>query len=75
VNIGVKPDRIQAKHYYYPFCFWIFAAGEDGVEQNIGDGGFTDWTQQLLSNQKERLLISGLGSERLCFLFAPQQPA
>lgn len=70
VEIGVKPDRIQAKGYYYPFCFWIFVTGEDGVEQNIGDGGFTDWTQQLLSNKKERLLISGLGSERLCFLYA-----
>ena len=72
VDIGAKPDRIQAKGYYYPFCFWIFATGEDGVEQNIGDGGFTDWTQQLLSNKRERLLISGLGSERLCFLFAPK---
>ena len=28
------------------------------------DGGFTTWTQQLLSNNKERLLISGLGTER-----------
>ncbi len=33
------------------------------------DGGFTDWTAKLLSNKKERFLISGLGSERLidCF--------
>jgi hypothetical protein len=29
------------------------------------DGGSTDWTQQLLGNRKERLLISGLGLERL----------
>jgi hypothetical protein len=27
----------------------------------IGDGGFVDWTQQLLENKKERLLISGTG--------------
>jgi hypothetical protein len=33
------------------------------------DGGFTNWTQQLLSNQKERLLISGIGTERLCSVF------
>jgi|GEM_PF-4488011 len=33
------------------------------------DGGFTDWTQKLLSNRKERLLISGLGSERLLTCF------
>jgi hypothetical protein len=25
----------------------------------IGDGGFVDWTQQLLQNKKERLLITG----------------
>jgi hypothetical protein len=33
------------------------------------DGGFTDWTQQLMSNRKERLMTSGLGSERLCACF------
>jgi hypothetical protein len=27
----------------------------------IGDGGFVDWTQQLLQNKKERLLITGFG--------------
>lgn len=29
----------------------------------IGDGGFVDWTQQLLQNKKERFLISGFGFE------------
>ena len=28
----------------------------NGVELEIADGGFTDWTQQLLENKKERLL-------------------
>jgi hypothetical protein len=27
----------------------------------IGDGGLVDWTQRLLANGKERLLISGFG--------------
>ena len=73
VTIEVAPDRIQAKGYYYPFCFWIFVTGVDGAEQNICDGGFTDWTQQFLGNKKERLLISGMGTERLCFLFSPKR--
>ena len=30
-------------------------------EIEIADGGFVDWTQQLLGNRKERLLISGFG--------------
>ena len=40
-----------------------------GAEFFLADGGFTDWTRRLLSDRKERLLISGLGSERfiLCF--------
>jgi hypothetical protein len=36
---------------------------------DIGDGGFTDWIQQLLTNRKGRLLISGMGSERFVSLF------
>lgn len=34
----------------------------------IGDGGFVDWTQRLLSNKKERCLISGIGLDRLLML-------
>jgi hypothetical protein len=34
-----------------------------GKPYEIGDGGFTDWTQQLLQNKKERLLITGFGFE------------
>lgn len=29
------------------------------------DGGYTDWTQRLSGNRKERFLISGLGLELL----------
>ncbi len=31
----------------------------------VADGGFVDWSQKLLGNRKERMLISGLGVERL----------
>ena len=37
----------------------------DGAQEEIGDGGFTDWTAQLLANGKERLLITGYGTDRL----------
>jgi hypothetical protein len=37
----------------------------DGGEWEIADGGFVDWTQRLLENKKERLLISGFGLEML----------
>ncbi|PSL33607.1 hypothetical protein [Chitinophaga ginsengisoli] len=34
-------------------------------EIEIADGGFVDWTQQLLENKKERCFISGLGIDYL----------
>ncbi|QHT59106.1 hypothetical protein GXP70_03430 [Paenibacillus lycopersici] len=36
-----------------------------GKEHDIGDGGFVDWSQQLLGSKKERLLISAIGLDRL----------
>jgi hypothetical protein len=32
-----------------------------GKTYEIGDGGFVDWTQQLLQNKKERMLSTGIG--------------
>jgi len=32
-----------------------------GRTYEIGDGGFVDWTQQLLQNKKERMLSTGIG--------------
>jgi hypothetical protein len=39
------------------------------------DGGSVNWTQQFLSNAKERLVISGIGSERLCTKFGNDNAA
>jgi len=36
-----------------------------GREWEIADGGFVDWTQQLLEDRKERLLIGGFGLDLL----------
>ena len=37
---------------------------DHGGDTELGDGGFTKWTQTLLGDTKERLLISGIGTER-----------
>jgi hypothetical protein len=63
------PDALGGRNYYSGLCFNIYASDPTGAEHQLVDGGFTRWTQQILSNQKERLLISGLGSERLCSVF------
>ena len=71
---GTKFDvsRVTEKQTYYQGArFQMYAKDENGTDFFLVDGGFTDWTQKLLSNRKERLLISGLGSERLLVCFEP----
>src|SRR2546425_12262093 len=69
VRIGFDQDRKQGRGYYRELCFKIFGTPSAGREQELVDGGGVDWTQKLLNNAKERLVISGCGSERLCELF------
>lgn len=61
VDIAERPDRQHGRGYYVDGAIRI-AAG-DGDE--IGDGGFTTWTAQLMGNAKERCLVSCVATERL----------
>lgn len=67
-SIEAFDERQRARGYYEAIAFEIDVPGADGSSWNLADGGFTDWTRKLLSNQKERLLIGGLGLERLALL-------
>jgi hypothetical protein len=69
VRCALDPGRESGRGYYVGACFHIYATNGAGIEMELADGGFTTWTQQLLSNRKERLLISGLGVERFCANF------
>ncbi len=71
VRIGIDQDRKQGRGYYGQLCFKIFATASKSREHEVADGGDVNWTQKLLNNAKERLIISGCGSERLCELFEP----
>ena len=62
--IVLDHTRTRGRGYYRDLCFKV-NANTGGRLEEIGDGGFTDWTAQLLANGKERLLISGLGVDRL----------
>jgi hypothetical protein len=42
------------------------AANICGQRLELVDGGSVNWTQKFLSSAKERLIMSGIGSERLC---------
>lgn len=72
VAVTDDPHRETGRHYYCGLCFRLtVAAGERRYD--VGDGGFVGWTQALLADRKERLLITGVGLERLALL-AQQGP-
>ena len=69
VEFTLDQEKKSGQGYYTGVRFQIYVRDQAGTDHFIVDGGFTDWTQQLLNNRKERLLISGLGSERFVALF------
>lgn len=66
-NRGVKltMGAANADNRYYEGLQFTIKTTIEGRELLIGDGGFVNWTQQLLGNRKERLLISAIGLDRL----------
>lgn len=70
VDCAIDDQRTRGRGYYLDLCFLIHATAPSGQQLELVDGGSVDWTQKYLSNAKERLVISGLGSERLCQEFA-----
>jgi hypothetical protein len=72
VEITDAPERTSGRAYYQGLCFKVFARFGAGGPLEVADGGFVDWTARLLGNQKERLLISGYGVDRLAIHAAPR---
>jgi hypothetical protein len=68
------PHPTTTPGYYQWVRFQIYARDIQDTEYMIGDGGFTDWTQQLLSDRHERLLTSGIATERIATLFRTESP-
>jgi hypothetical protein len=69
IKTDFRAAPTDVKDYYSQVRFQIIIRDTEGTDFLITDGGLTDWTQKLLSNRKERLLCSGLGSERLLSCF------
>jgi hypothetical protein len=61
----MDPSREAGRGYYVDACYKVFAVTTSLQRRELGDGGCTTWTRQLLSDDKERLVIAGLGLERL----------
>jgi hypothetical protein len=58
-RVELDLTRQSGREYYVGLCFKLYVG-----DAEVGDGGFTTWTQSLLGDRKERLLISGLSAER-----------
>jgi hypothetical protein len=67
VTVEEDPARERARGYYERGAIRIDIAG-DGDWHEVGDGGFTSWTAQLLGDAKERTFISCASTERLAAL-------
>jgi hypothetical protein len=67
VTVEEDAGRERARGYYERGAIRI-DADADGRRQEVGDGGFTDWTARLLNDAKERCLISCVSTERLAAL-------
>lgn len=75
VDISLEKAKTDGTEYYRHLRFHVYASRPRGHEVELVDGGDTDWTQKLVNNAKERLVTSGIGSERLCEKFKPTQRA
>lgn len=65
IKFGIDEERTNGVGYYQTLCFAVNANNKIGDKMRLADGGVTDWTQQLMSNKKERFMISAIGSERV----------
>jgi putative lipoic acid-binding regulatory protein len=64
-EVVFDPERKSGRGYYATVCFKVHATNAEGQRLELADGGDVTWTRALLSDAKERLVISGLGVERL----------
>jgi hypothetical protein len=69
VTVIEEPDREQGRGYYVGAALRI-TVRHAGRVVDLGDGGFTTWTAQLMNDAKERCLVSCLSTERLLAVVA-----
>ncbi len=68
-GVSLSREDAPVENAYYKGVQFKMIIELAGGEWEIGDGGYVDWTQQLLEDRKERMLIGGFG---LDFLFRLQ---
>jgi hypothetical protein len=63
-DMEILIDEQENNTIYYKGLQATINAHADGMTFEIGDIGFTDWTQKILNNTSERLLISAMALDR-----------
>jgi hypothetical protein len=69
MELTIDNERQSGRGYYRDLCYKLNVLVQNRWEE-IGDGGFTDWVAHLTASNKERLLIGGLGIDRLATFMA-----
>ena len=64
IDIEISIDEQENETAYYKGLQATINALINGEIIEIGDMGFTDWTQKLLNNKSERLLVSAMALDR-----------
>jgi hypothetical protein len=57
----ISVDEEQSENNYYKGFQYKVYIRTTAAPLEIADGGMVDWTQQLLSNRKQRCIIAGIG--------------
>jgi len=65
MHVSVSAGEPNMENQYYKGLQFTLKTVIGETEYFIGDGGFVDWTQNMLGSRKERLLISAIGLDRL----------
>jgi hypothetical protein len=69
VRCELAETRDFGLSYYQGLALQLHVTSPAGHRVGIADGGCTDWTRRLLSDGKERLLVSAIGTEIMLRLF------
>ncbi len=65
IHFLVDQKDVNGINYYEELRIMIDITNSQNKTLHIVDGGFTDWTRKILSDKKERLFTSCIGSELL----------
>ena len=63
-KISITDETVSENNYYKGLQYKVDIT-ISGTTFEIADGGFVDWTQQLLQNKKERMLSTGFGFDMM----------